>query len=186
MSDHDNDPALAEAIARRDESKAQILRSKAQAGSNGVDAMAKAFAKLATEAAAESKKSAEAAANIEPVKPDPEGTARTLADNQGNFAANAEVAAVGGIGIEGSNSKEGSTEPAQTADEAGTAVVPGAQKIIGDQPVAGDGTSVIPGDWRDHSWQKQVKLAEQISGKVDLNAAEARQFLEAEQTRQNG
>jgi hypothetical protein len=179
MSDHENDPLLAEAIARRDESRAQILRSKANAGGAGIDAMAKAFAKLADQAAAEAKKSAEAEANIEPVKLDPEGTARSLADSQGNFAANAEVAAVGGIGIDGSNSKEGSSEPAHTADEAGTAAAPGAQKIIGDQPVGGASVA-IPADWQEQHWTKQVKLAEQISGKDDLNAAEARLILEAE------
>lgn len=38
----------------------------------------------------------------------------------------------------------------------------------------------IPDDWADMHWQKQVKLAEQITGQTDMNAAEARDAIGAE------
>lgn len=128
-----DDPILAEALARRDESRAQVFRARANR-LDGKEAAA-AYRGMADEAAAEAKKSSAALDEIEPPQPDPEGTSRQLADSEGNFAANAEVAAVGGIGIKGSNSVEGSDQPAATAEEAGTPIVEGAQKIIGDQPV---------------------------------------------------
>lgn len=128
-----DDPILAEALARRDESRAQVFRGRA----NRLDAneAAAAYRGMADKAAAEAKKSTAALDDIEPPQPDPEGTSRQLADSEGNFAANAEVAAVGGIGIKGSNSVEGTDQPAATAEEAGTPIVEGAQKIVGDQPV---------------------------------------------------
>ncbi|MEO1949314.1 hypothetical protein [Thioclava sp.] len=132
MGPHDNDPLLTEAIARRDESRAMILQSRAQAGDTAMDRLADAFGKMANQATAEARKSAEAASQIEPPRPDTEGTARLLADSQGNFAPNAEVAATGGTGIKASNTNVDTGKPANTAGEAGEAVTEGAQKIIGD------------------------------------------------------
>lgn len=131
MDTHDNDPLLAEAIARRDESRAMILQSRAQAGGTAMDRLANAFGKMADQATAEARKSAEAAGKVEPVRPDPEGTARLLADSEGNFAPNAEVAATGGTGIKASNTNVETGKPANSADEAGEA-------IIGDQAVGDD------------------------------------------------
>lgn len=118
---------LAEAIARRDESRAQILRSRANrlGGSTAVDHLANAFDKLAEQAETAARQSSTALSGMEPIKPDPEGTSRPLADSEGNFAVNAEVAAVAGIGIKASNTGK----PAQTIEQAGQAVKPGAQKV---------------------------------------------------------
>lgn len=138
MDPHDNDPLLAEAIARRDESRAMILQSRAQAGDTAMDQLANAFGKMADQANAEARKSAEAASQIEPPRPDPEGTARLLADSEGNFAPSSEVAATGGTGIKASNTNVDTGKPATTAGEAGEAVTEGAQKIIGDQSVGDD------------------------------------------------
>jgi hypothetical protein len=134
--DHDDDPALAEAIARRDESRAQILRSRANAaGGNSNDRLAAAFEKMAAQAERASKQSVQALDRIEPERPDPEGTAQLLADSEGNFAPNAEVAATGGIGIKASNTNVDTGKPATTPEQAGEAVTEGAQKVIGDEPV---------------------------------------------------
>lgn len=187
---HDDDPALAEAIARRDESRAQILRSKANVGSTAMDRMADAFGKLASQATADQRRSAEAAANIAPAKVDPEGTARPLADSEGNFAANAEVSAVGGIGIGASNTNVASGQPAKSAVEAGEAVTEGAQKIIGDQVVGGAGTGggqtderakvEIPSGWKDLSWQERRSIAAKVSDSPIANGEEANNAIEAE------
>ncbi|MBM3604270.1 MAG: hypothetical protein FJX25_05810 [Alphaproteobacteria bacterium] len=148
MEDHDKDPLLAEAIARRDESRAMILQSRAQAGGTALDKLANAFGKMADQAAADARRSAEAADSIEPPRPDPEGTAQLLADSEGNFAANVEVAAIGGIGIKGSNSVGDTGQPAITAEEAGYAATASAQKIIGDQPVGDDLDTLSDDDLR--------------------------------------
>lgn len=51
MTDHQNDPLLAEAIARRDESRAQILRSRTnRMGGSAVDRLANAFDKMEEQA----------------------------------------------------------------------------------------------------------------------------------------
>jgi hypothetical protein len=192
MSKHENDPLLAEAIARRDESRAQILRARAnRAGGNSVDRLADAFDRLAEQAAADSRKSSDAVGKIEPVKPDLEGTARQLSDSEGNFAVNAEVAAVGGTGIDASNTNVTTGKPAQTAAEAGVATAPGAQKIIGDQPVAAGrvrvtetaesrAAVVIPDDWNTLSWQERRSLASQLSDGPITNGEEANAAIEAE------
>lgn len=134
--DPNDDPALAEAIARRDESRAQILSNRAvRFGGEPAQRLASDLAARGDEAAQEAARSAAALADIEPVKPDPEGTARPLADSKGNYAANAEVAAVGGTGIKGSNSVGDSDAPATTPEEAGFPVLEGAQKVIADEPV---------------------------------------------------
>jgi len=189
-NDHDDDPALTEAIARRDESRAQILRSKAQAGGTAMDKMAQAFSKLADQASADQRRSAEAAANIQPAQPDPEGTAHQLADSEGNFAPNAEVAATGGIGIKASNTDVSTGQPAQTAEDAGKAVTEGGQKIIGDQVVGGEGSAgnetderdsvTIPDGWRDLSWQERRSIAAKVSDTAISNGEEANAAIEAE------
>lgn len=148
MDIHDNDPLLAEAIARRDESRAMILQSRAQAGGNAMDRLADAFGKMADKATAEARKSAEAADKVKPVRPDPEGTARLLVDSEGNFAPNAEVAATGGTGIKASNTNVETGKPANSADEAGVAITEGAQAVIGDQPVGNDLDSLSDDDLR--------------------------------------
>lgn len=149
MDTHEKDPALAEAIVRRDESRAMILQARAQqTGGTAIDKLAAAFGKMADQAAADARKSAEAADAIEPVRPDPEGTAQHLADSEGNFPANAEVAATGGIGIKASNTVGDTGKPATSAAEAGLAVTEGAQKIIGDQPVGDDLDTLSDDDLR--------------------------------------
>jgi len=70
--------------------------------------------------------------------PTAQGTAQLLADSEGNFAPNAEVAATGGTGIKASNTNVDTGDPATAAAEAGVAVTEGAQAIIGDQPVDDD------------------------------------------------
>ncbi|MCF6371059.1 hypothetical protein [Rhizobium halophilum] len=192
MNDHQNDPLLAEAIARRDESRAQILRSRAnRLGGSAVDRLANAFDKMAEQAEKAARQSSTALSNIEPVKPDPEGTSRQLADSEGNFAANAEVAGVGGIGIKASNTDVSTGKPAQTIQQAGEAVMPGAQKIVGDQPVdgnrnAGTGESderskvEIPATWKDLTWQERRSLASKLSDDPISNGEEANAAIEAE------
>lgn len=196
--DHDDDPALVEAIARRDESVAQILRSKANAaGGNSSDRLAAAFEKLADQAEKASMQSAAALGNIEPARPDPEGTAQPLADSAGNFPANAEVAAVGGTGIDASNTDVSTGQPAKTADEAGEATTDGAQKIIGDHVVGADGTGSaggqpderskveIPGDWQSLTWQERRSIASKVSDNPISNGEEANAAIEAELKRRS-
>jgi hypothetical protein len=182
--DHDDDPALAEALARRDESRAQILRGKANANP--------AYEQLAAKAEKEASASARAAEGLPEIKPDPEGTAQLLADSEGNFAANADVAAVGGIGIKASNTDVSTGKPAQTAEQAGTAVVEGAQKIVGDQPVGNATTSrtaetgdtraavVIPDGWKNLSWQERRSIASKLSDTPISNGEEANAAIEVE------
>jgi hypothetical protein len=182
--DHDDDPALAEAIARRDESRAQILRGKANANP--------AYEQLAAKAEKDAAASARAADGIPEPKPDPEGTAQLLADSEGNFAANADVAAVGGTGIKASNTDVSTGQPAQTVEQAGVAVTEGAQKIVGDQPVGNATTSrttetagtraavVIPDGWRDLSWQERRSIASKLSDTPISNGEEANAAIEAE------
>ncbi|WP_029620622.1 hypothetical protein [Pseudorhizobium marinum] len=193
MNDHQNDPLLAEAIARRDESRAQILRSRANrlGGSTAVDRLANAFDKMAERAEKASRESSTALSGIEPVKPDPEGTSRQLADSEGNFAANAEVAGVGGIGIKASNTDVSTGKPAQTIQQAGEVVMPGAQKIGGDQPADGATTRSadtdetrsavsIPDNWRELTWQERRSLASKLSDDPISNGEEANAAIEAE------
>jgi hypothetical protein len=190
MTDHENDPLLAEAIARRDESRAQILRSRAnRAGGTAMDRLASAFDKMAEQAEKAALQSSTALANLEPGQPDPEGTAQLLADSEGNFAANAQVGAVGGIGIKASNTDTSTGKPAQTIGQAGEATAPGAQKIVGDQPVDGAGASssadagdlvTIPEKWRDLSWQERRSLASKLSDTAISNGEEANAAIEAE------
>ncbi len=181
---HDDDPALAEALARRDESRAQILRSKANVNP--------AYGDLAEKAEKEASASARAADGRPEERPDPEGTAKLLADSEGNFAANADVAAVGGIGIKASNTDVSTGQPAQTPEQAGVAVTEGAQKIVGDQPVGGASTSrtaetaesragvSIPAGWKDLSWQERRSIASKLSDTPISNGEEANAAIEAE------
>jgi len=193
MNDHQTDPLLAEAIARRDESRAQILRARAnRTGGDAVNRLADAFDKMAQQAEKAAKASSIAFDNIEPPRPDPEGTAQHLADSEGNFAANAEVAAVGGIGIKASNTDVSTGKPAQTAQQAGEAIVDGVQKVVGDQVVGGAKSSltaetdesraaiVIPDDWRDLSWQERRSIASKLSDSPISNGEEANAAIEAE------
>lgn len=195
MTDHQNDPLLAEAIARRDESRAQILRARANRnGGTAADRMADAFDRLAKQAEQQSKASSTALSELEPIKPDPEGTARQLADSKGNFAANAEVASVGGIGVEASNTDPKTGKRAQTIEQAGVATQEAAQKIVGDQPV-GEAASgrlrttetaesrasvAIPEDWTSLSWQERRSLASQLSDDPITNGEQANAAIEAE------
>lgn len=198
MSDHEKDPLLAEAIARRDESRAQILRARAnRTGGDAVTRLANAFDKMADQAEKASRASSRDASDIEASKPDPEGTARALADKSGNFPANAEVAAVGGIGIDSSNTDVSTGKPAQTPEKAGVAVTSDAQKIIGDQPVGGASTGrprtvetaesraavTIPNDWQSLSWQERRSIASQLSDEPITNGESANAAIEAELAR---
>lgn len=178
--DHDDDPALAEALARRDESRAQILRSKAQSNP--------AYAQLADKAAVEAKGSATSADNTGEVEKDLSGTAPALSDSAGNFAANPEVAATGGIGIEASNTDVSTGKPAQTPEQAAVAVAPGARKIVGDHVVGDAGSGdpdvraavAIPDGWRDLSWQERRSIASKVSDAPISNGEEANTAIDAE------
>lgn len=187
MTNRQEYPAMAEAVARAHESRAQILRSKASGNP--------AYKKLADEADRDAQKYARKAAGLPEVKPDPEGTARQLADSEGNFAANADVAAVGGIGIDASNTDPKTGKPATTIEQAGVATHEGAQKIVGDQPV-GDAAATgrprtaetaetragvaIPDDWQSLSWQERRSLASQLSDEPITNGEQANAAIEAE------
>lgn len=196
MTEQKNDPLLAEAIARRDESRAQILRARAnRSGGNAMDRLANVFDKMAEQAEKQLKASSDALADLEPAKTDPEGTARQLADSAGNFAANADVASVGGIGIDASNTDPKTGKPAKTIEQAGVATHEGAQKIVGDQPV-GDAPAwgrprtaetaesragvAIPEDWTALSWQERRSLASQLSDDPITNGEQANAAIEAE------
>lgn len=184
MAPHENDPLLAEALARRDESRAQILRAKAHGNP--------AYEKLAKDAEKRSEASGRKAAGLPDETPDPEGTARQLADSEGNFAANAEVAAVGGIGIKASNTDVTTGKPAQTIEQAGEAVTEGAQKIVADQVVGSATTSrttetaetraavAIPDNWKDLSWQERRSIASKLSDEPIANGEQANAAIEAE------
>lgn len=193
MTEHQKDPLLAEAIARRDESRAQILRSRAnRLGGSAVDRLANAFDKMADQAEKAARQSSTYLSSIEPIKSDPEGTAQLLADSEGNFAANADVAAVGGIGIKASNTDPNTGKPAQTIEQAGEAITPGAQKIVGDQLVGGATTTrtaetdetraavSIPDNWKDLTWQERRSIASKLSDDPISNGEEANAAIEAE------
>lgn len=181
MTDHQNDPLLAEAIARRDESRAQILRAKAhRTGGDSMDRLATAFSKLADQAEKDARKSADAVENIDPPKPDLSGTAPTLSDSAGNYAPNPEVANVGGIGVEASNTKAGTDEQAQRPEDVDLS---GAVEGVGPDGEIGAATIVIPDDWEGQHWRTRVALAERISGKADLKAEEANAIIKAELAR---
>lgn len=196
MTEQKNDPLLAEAIARRDESRAQILRARAnRSGGNAMDRLANVFDKMAEQAEKQLKASSDALADLEPIMPDPEGTARQLADSAGNFAANAEVASVGGIGIDASNTDPKTGKPATKIEQAGLSTHEGAQKIVGDQPVGDAPASgrprtaetaesragvAIPEDWTSLSWQERRSLASQLSDDPITNGEQANAAIEAE------
>lgn len=88
----------AEALSRRDESVANVLRGN-------INEDEKATQQAAKEAAKEARKSAkelEKAQNAD-VAVDPEGTAARLADSEGNIATDVETATQGGTGVDASN-----------------------------------------------------------------------------------
>lgn len=90
----------AEALSRRDESMASVMRSRAMrnAALPGLAQVATDATKQETESA---KAEADAKAKRSPV--DYEGTAPGLADRTGTFATDIEKATAGGIGVEDSN-----------------------------------------------------------------------------------
>lgn len=183
------DPAMAEAVTRAAESRAQILRSKA--------ATNPAYAKLAEEAERNAQNASRRLAGLPEVHPDPEGTAQNLADSEGNFAANADVAAVGGTGIKASNTDVSTGQPAQSPERAGVPVTNDAQKIVGDQSVGTATTSrtaethetraavVIPDGWKDLSWQERRSIASKLSDTPISNGEEANAAIEAELARRS-
>lgn len=153
-----DDVLEAEAVARADESRVAILRSRAQEDSAYQGELDKAIA-----ASKESTTHVDKL-NAEPGEPeDLSGVPRGLSDSQGNFAPNIEVLQAGGIGVEASNTNPSTGEPAQTADEAGTVQ--------------------IPDDWESSHWRTRVALAERISGRDDVKAEEANGIISAEKSR---
>lgn len=123
-----NDAAIAESIARRDESLAFVARSNAPDDQQ-------AYVPLAQEAlqtADASRKQAEEIGSRQAAK-DPEGTPAPFADSAGNYAATYEVAITGGTGVDGSNSTADGS-PAQTVDDVDLGPV-GSGITLGDQPV---------------------------------------------------
>jgi hypothetical protein len=184
MTEHTNDPLLAEAIARRDESRAQILRARAvRTGETAADRMAAAFEKMAKQAEKDASASSAAFAGIEPVPVDKAGTAPTLSDSKGNFAPNPDVANVGGIGAEASNTKAGSTDQAQKPEDVDLS---GVTQGVGPDGEIGGETVEIPADWEASHWQTRVALAKRISGRDDLNTEQANEIIKAEVGRRNG
>lgn len=109
MAHVDDTPEMLEARSRAAESRSQVLGSRA-AGDDR-------FASMAADAAKEAADAAKALAGIPAVPVDPEGLAPTLADSEGNFATNPEVATAGGIGVKASNTAP-SGQVAKTAEEA--------------------------------------------------------------------
>lgn len=182
MTDHHNDPLLAEAIARRDESRSQVLRARAvRTGDTAADRMAAAFEKMAKQAEKDASASSAAFAGIEPPKPDLSGTAPTLSDSAGNFAPDPEVANVGGIGAKASNTEAGTTDQAKRPEDVDLSGVtqgigPGGTEIGGE-------IVEIPADWEGSHWRTRVALAERISGRNDVKAEEANAIIEAEEKR---
>ena len=131
--DHMTELHTADAISRRDESRANVLRGRA-------NRMGDQFKKPSEAASKEAMASAKAADQLRSSEPaiDPEGTAPGLSDRSGNYAANAEVAAAGGIGVDSSNTNVDSGKPAQSADQAGT------DPVTGDAVVFGHGGMAVP------------------------------------------
>jgi len=113
---HD-DLAQAEAVMRAADARASVL---AQEAAKNPDAFGN-YHKEAIQAANEATKKAIELRDNPPnfLGKDPEGTRRPYADKSGNWAANAEVANAGGIGVDSSNTNVETGQRAQTADEAG-------------------------------------------------------------------
>ncbi|HEV7253871.1 MAG TPA: hypothetical protein VGN97_12365 [Mesorhizobium sp.] len=181
--------ATAEAISRRDESMANIMRGRQLRSPYGPDARAEA----AEQAAQAETESAERLDELNAVRLpiDPEGQAAPLADRSGNFAINSEVAGTGGVGIDSSNSTEAG-EPAQTAEEAGVvspmqqpAPTAAPAKITrGNQPVEppadGASSAEIPENWQDLPWPERRSLAAQFATTPVKNSDDANAAIEAE------
>lgn len=125
-----HEKALAESIARRDESLAFVAMQNAPHDQQGYEKLAKDALK---EASKSRQHAEEVGAKTAPI--DMEGTPSPLSDSMGNFAANAEVAATGGTGIKASNTDVDTGKPATTPEQAGEAVTEDAQKVIGNEPV---------------------------------------------------
>ncbi len=124
--EHQSELHTRDAISRRDESRANVLRGRA-------NRMGDQFQKPSKEASDEALASAKAAEELRGSVPpiDPEGTSPGLSDRSGNFAANAEVAAAGGIGVDSSNTNIDTGEPAVTGAEAGVITETGPAVVFG-------------------------------------------------------
>ncbi|GGD43459.1 hypothetical protein [Aureimonas glaciei] len=180
-SELQNDPLLAEAIARRDESRAQILRARAnRTGGNSVERLAAAFDKMAAQAEKASRQSTDALGDIDQPQPDKAGTAPTLSDSAGNFAPNPAVANVGGIGVEASNTKAGTGQQAEKPEDVDLS---GATAGVGTDGEIGGNSAEIPTDWEGSHWRTRVALAEKISGRDDVKTEEANAIIAAEVAR---
>ncbi|EFL88294.1 hypothetical protein [Ahrensia sp. R2A130] len=101
-----------DAIARRDDAKAQLLAGRASA-TDGKGAIADAAKKALEEANASSKAAED---NRKPGERDLSGMTNLLSDSNGEFAKSAEQAQVGGIGVVNSNSEPKPSEDLSDAE----------------------------------------------------------------------
>jgi hypothetical protein len=118
----------AESLSRKAESEANVFRIRQMKMPDH-----KGYQSRLKETDGAIKESAEEVERIRELAPpdrDPEGTRQTLSDKAGNFAPNAEVAGVGGVGMDYSNSASGGE---QAADADSVEMVPtlGEQQMVG-------------------------------------------------------
>lgn len=124
-TDHMQKIVTARSVLNAAETRAQVMQSKSRQPGG------ERFKEYAEEAMSEMNEKRE---ELEELESDPimginlrdaEGTKPGLADINGNYAPNREVANAGGVRVLGSNSKRDGTDVATSADEAGT---PGKRK----------------------------------------------------------
>ena len=94
---------MAEALARRAEAEASVFRDLA---SKADEAGKKELGKIYEQRAKQATEFGRQAAARPIAVPDPEGTPFPLADRRGNYAATADQANMGGIGVFDSNTRE--------------------------------------------------------------------------------
>ena len=178
------DRATQEALSRNREAAASVLRGVAAQQPQGADAHLRRASELDQEGA----EIARTLADAGPAgQPDPEGTAPTLADKSGNFAASRDVANAGGIGVVSSNTNVATGEPARSPDEAGTIdpAVRNDAALAGFGGTAATGEAIdIPETWRDLSWPQRRSLASRLAPNEAINTGEdAERVIAAEQDR---
>lgn len=101
----------AEAVSRRDESRANIMQGRALRMGDRYEGASDEADKAAAESAKRAQEAAERDAVI-----DRSGTAPAMSDSEGNFAPNPDVANTGGTGVAASNSTEGGDQ-AKSVDD---------------------------------------------------------------------
>lgn len=160
----------AEAISRRDESRANILRGRAMRDPRGEGAFRSAVSEAVKQEMASTKEAEKAGEGT--ARADLSGTAPTLSDSEGNFAPNPEVANTGGTGVEASNTNAETDEQAEKPDEVDTS--------------AADGTIAIPDNWKSLPWPERRSLASSLTDDPIRNGEDADAAIEAELQRRRG